>query len=135
MLVLCTGNSCRSQMAEGYLRAFAKGKALIYSAGIETHGLNPMAVAVMAADGIDIANHTANHIEEYQDIDFDFIITVCDHAQANCPFFPGHAKRFHQDFSDPAKAKGSDAMVLASFVKTRDEIKAYCQTFIKENLD
>ncbi len=121
-------------MAEGYLRAFAKGRALIYSAGIETHGLNPKAIAVMAADGVDISNHTSNHIAAYQDIDFDFIITVCDHAQANCPFLPGRAKRFHHSFADPAKAVGDEADILSSFIKTRDEIRAYCQAFIKENL-
>ncbi|MEE1947098.1 arsenate reductase ArsC [Pedobacter sp. KR3-3] len=135
ILVLCTGNSCRSQMAEGYLRFFAKEKATIYSAGIETHGLNPKAVIAMKADGVDISSHTSNHIDEYRNIDFDFVITVCDHAQANCPFFPSHAKRFHQSFSDPAKAKGDDTEVLVAFIKTRDEIKAYCQEFIKENLD
>lgn len=81
ILVLCTGNSCRSQIAEGYLRYFANQKAVIYSAGVETHGVNPKAIATMLEDGIDISNHTSNHIDEYKDVDFDYVITVCDHAQ------------------------------------------------------
>jgi len=87
ILVLCTGNSCRSQIAEGYLRYFAKQKAIVFSAGIETHGVNPKAIAIMKEDGIDISNHTSNHIDAYRNIDFDFVITVCDHAKENCPFF------------------------------------------------
>lgn len=122
-------------MAEGYLRAFAKEKALVYSAGIETHGLNPKAVAVMAADGVDISSHTSNHVATYQDIDFDFIITVCDHAKASCPVLPSRAQKFHHSFSDPAKAGGDEAAIMASFLQTREEIKAYCQAFIQENLD
>ncbi|WP_317039872.1 arsenate reductase ArsC [Chryseobacterium kwangjuense] len=89
ILVLCTGNSCRSQMAEGYLKYFAGDKAEIYSAGIEVHGLNQHAVQVMREDGINISYHTSNHIDEYQNIEFDFVITVCDHAQEICPYFSG----------------------------------------------
>lgn len=88
ILVLCTGNSCRSQLAEGYLRHFAAGRAEVYSAGVETHGLNPKAVETMRADGIDISKHTSNNINEYQDVAFDYVITVCDHAREVCPFFP-----------------------------------------------
>ncbi|MFI5188633.1 MAG: arsenate reductase ArsC, partial [Chitinophagales bacterium] len=80
ILVLCTGNSCRSQIAEGYIRHFAGNKTEIYSAGIETHGVNPKAIETMKEDGIDISNHTSNNIDEYRDIDFDFVITVCDNA-------------------------------------------------------
>jgi arsenate reductase len=105
ILVLCTGNSCRSQIAEGYLRCFAGDKAIVYSAGIETHGVNPRAVATMKEDGIDISNHSSNHIDEYQNIDFDFVITVCDHAREQCPFFPTRAKRYHYNFPDPAKQR------------------------------
>ena len=108
ILVLCTGNSCRSQIAEGYLRHFANGNAEVYSAGVETHGVNPKAIAIMQEDGIDISNHTSNNIDEYYDIDFDFVITVCDNAKERCPFFPTKAKKFHQNFSDPAKAEGSE---------------------------
>lgn len=130
ILVLCTGNSCRSQMAEGYLRFFAKGKVTIYSAGIETHGVNPKAIQVMKEDGIDISSHTSNNVNEYVHIAFDYIITVCDNANENCPFFPSKAKRFHQNFSDPAKTKGSEEEILNSFRKVRDEIKAYSEKFI-----
>lgn len=86
ILVLCTGNSCRSQMAHGYLNALAKGAHQIYSAGIETHGLNQRAVKVMMEDGVDISAHTSNHVNEYADINFDIILTVCDHARENCPY-------------------------------------------------
>src|ERR1700760_4176212 len=95
ILVLCTGNSCRSQMAEGYLRHFAGNKAEIYSAGIETHGVNTKAIAVMQQDGIDISAHTSNHIDDYSKVDFNFIITVCDNAREHCPFFPSTAQKFH----------------------------------------
>ena len=135
ILVLCTGNSCRSQMAHGYLKEFANNKATIYSAGIETHGLNPGAVSTMAADGIDISNHTSNHVDEYASVDFDFIITVCDHANENCPFIPSkNAKRLHHNFSDPSKVKGSELEVTTAFVNTREEIKEYCRKFIETNI-
>ena len=97
VLVLCTGNSCRSQMAHGLLNYFAGGQANIYSAGIETHGLNPKAVAAMERIGIDISHHQSNHVDEYMSIEFDYIITVCDHAAENCPVFPSKsAVRIHQ---------------------------------------
>ena len=92
VLVLCTGNSCRSQIAEGYLRHFVGDKAEVYSAGVETHGVNPRAIATMKEDGIDISKHTSNNIDEYFDIDFDFVITVCDNAKERCPFFPTNAE-------------------------------------------
>ncbi|MBI4945474.1 MAG: arsenate reductase ArsC [Bacteroidetes bacterium] len=132
ILVLCTGNSCRSQIAEGYLRHFANGKANIYSAGIETHGVNPKAIQVMKEDGIDISAHTSNNVNEYSDIAFDYIITVCDNANENCPYFSSKAKRFHQNFIDPAKKKGSEEEILNSFRKVRDEIKSYSEEFINK---
>ena len=134
ILVLCTGNSCRSQMAEGWLRHFANGKAEIYSAGIETHGVNPRAIQFMKEAGIDISSHTSNHINEYKQIDFDYIITVCDHAKEKCPYFPANAKRFHHNFSDPSKVKGSDEEIANAFRHTRDEIKDYSKKFIEENI-
>ena len=94
ILVLCTGNSCRSQLAEGYLKYYAKHKAEVYSAGIEKHGVNLRAIATMKEDGIDISSHTSNHIDEYKDILFDFVITVCDHARERCPYFPSNAQTF-----------------------------------------
>lgn len=134
ILVLCTGNSCRSQIAEGYLRHFAKGKADIFSAGVETHGVNPKAVATMREDGIDISKQTSNHIEEYSGIDFDFVITVCDHAKEQCPVFHGKAKKFHQNFSDPAQAIGTEKKVAEKFRQVREQIKKYCRDFVTENI-
>ena len=129
ILALCTGNSCRSQIAEGYLRYFAKEKANIYSAGIETHGVNPKAIATMKEDNIDISNHTSNHIDEYKYINFDFVITVCDNAKEHCPFFPTKAKRFHHNFADPSKTTGTNKKIDESFRKTREEIKYFCERF------
>jgi arsenate reductase len=134
ILVLCTGNSCRSQIAEGYLRLFAADKANIYSAGIETHGVNPQAIEIMKEDGIDISGHTSNNVEEYRDIDFDFIIAVCDNANENCPYFPSNAKRFHHNFPDPAKAQGTNAQIKHQFREVRRLIKSYSSKFVADNL-
>jgi arsenate reductase len=134
ILVLCTGNSCRSQIAEGYLRAFTDGKAEVYSAGIETHGVNPRAIATMKEDGIDISAHTSNHVNEYRDILFDFVLTVCDNAQESCPVFPSSAKKFHHNFPDPAKAVGTDTEVAKAFRDTRNQIKQYCKEFVTTEL-
>lgn len=134
ILVLCTGNSCRSQIAEAYLQHFANGKATIYSAGIETHGVNPRAIATMLEDGIDISKHTSNNIDEYRNIDFDFVITVCDHAKERCPFFPTNAKKIHHNFPDPAKATGTEAEIAEQFRNVRNEIKTFAEKFVAENL-
>jgi len=133
ILVLCTGNSCRSQMAEGYLNFFANGKANVYSAGIETHGVNPKAIETMMEDGINISKHTSNNILEYKDIEFDYIITVCDHAKERCPYFPSKALKFHYNFPDPAKAMGSPEAIKQSFASTRNLIKTYCEEFIQNH--
>ena len=129
ILVLCTGNSCRSQLAEGYLRFFHGENANVYSAGVETHGVNPRAIATMKEDGIDISAHTSNHVDEYLDIPFDLIFTVCDHASERCPIFASTAKRIHHNFTDPAKATGSEEEIMAEFRRVRDEIKSYCSAF------
>lgn len=134
ILVLCTGNSSRSQIAEGYLRHFAGKKAEIYSAGIETHGVNPRAIVIMREDGIDISCHTSNNIDEYKNVDFDFVITVCDNAKERCPFFPTEAKKFHNNFPDPAKAIGTDGDIIAQFRYVRQMIKDYSEKFIAENI-
>jgi arsenate reductase len=134
ILVLCTGNSCRSQIAEGYLRHFARGKAEVFSAGIETHGVNPRAISVMKEDGIDISKHTSNNVNEYRNINFDFVITVCDHARESCPYFPSGARQFHKNFLDPAKAKGTEEEIMQSFRSVRDEIKKYSEEFVLDNL-
>ena len=130
ILVLCTGNSCRSQIAEGYLRYFGGNKVEIFSAGVETHGVNPKAIEVMKEDGIDISTHTSNNIEEYRNIDFDFVITVCDNAKERCPFFPSNAQKFHYNFPDPAKATGTDEEINQEFRKVRQLIKDYSQNFV-----
>jgi arsenate reductase len=132
ILVLCTGNSCRSQIAEGYLKFFAEDKAEVYSAGIETHGVNEKAIQIMKEDGIDISHQTSNNIDEYQNIDFDYVITVCDNAKEKCPFFPSGAKKFHHNFPDPAKTNGSE--IMKQFREVREMIKIYCQFFVVENL-
>ncbi|WP_108867477.1 arsenate reductase ArsC [Aquimarina aquimarini] len=134
ILVLCTGNSCRSQIAEGYLKHFAKEKATIYSAGVETHGVNPKAITIMADDAIDISDHTSNHLDEYLDISFDYILTVCDNAKERCPFFPGKAERLHFNFFDPSKVKGTEEEIHAAFTKTRNQIKEYCQDFVEKHI-
>ena len=130
ILVLCTGNSCRSQIAHGYLSHFGKDLVEVFSAGIETHGVNPMAIATMKEDSIDISHHTSNNIDEYKTINFDFVITVCDHAKERCPFFPSHAKKFHHNFPDPAKASGTKEEIAEAFRDVRESIKAWCSDFI-----
>ncbi|HEY5463053.1 MAG TPA: arsenate reductase ArsC [Hanamia sp.] len=134
ILVLCTGNSCRSQIAEGYLKYFSKDGAEVYSAGIEIHGVNPRTIETMKEDGIDISHHTSNNIDEYRNINFDFVITVCDNAKERCPFFPTTAKKFHQNFSDPAKATGTQDEIKEQFRQIRQQIKDYCKKFVAENL-
>jgi arsenate reductase len=134
VLVLCTGNSCRSQIAEAYLRNFAGDKAEIYSAGVETHGVNPRAIATMLEDGIDLSKHTSNNVEEYFNIDFDFVITVCDNAKERCPYFPTSALMFHQNFPDPAKAIGTETEILAQFRSVREMIKTFSLRFVSDHL-
>lgn len=135
ILVLCTGNSCRSQIAHGYLAKLQHQRAHIYSAGIETHGLNSGAVAIMAEDGIDISGHTSNHIDEYVGIEWDYIITVCDHAKENCPFIPSkNARRIHRNFFDPSKLVGTEKEKHTAFERTRNEIKAFCENFVVTEL-
>ena len=134
ILVLCTGNSCRSQIAEAYLRHFAGNKAQVYSAGVETRGVNPRTIATMKEDDIDISQHTSNNINEYLDIDFDFVITVCDNAKERCPFFPTNAKKFHQNFPDPPKSTGTEEEIMQQFRQVRQIIKTYSQQFVTDNL-
>jgi arsenate reductase len=135
ILVLCTGNSCRSQIAHGYLQQFAGDKATIYSAGIETHGVNPRAIAIMKEDGIDISGHTSNNIDEYTSVPFMYIITVCDHAKENCPYFPSDAQRFHYNFPDPAKATGTEEEIMQQFRAVRTLIKDYCREFVQKHVE
>jgi arsenate reductase len=135
ILVLCTGNSCRSQIAEGYLRFFAGKQAEIYSAGVETHGVNPRAIAIMKEDGIDISSHTSNNVNEYLHMSFDHVITVCDNALERCPVFPsGKGVQHHYNFPDPAKAQGTETEIMGEFRKVREMIRSYCREFVLENL-
>lgn len=132
ILVLCTGNSCRSQIAHGYLEHFTEGGAFkIYSAGIETHGVNPKAISTMKEDGIDISDYTSNNVNQYLDVDFDYVITVCDNAKEACPYFPTKAKMLHYNFPDPAKAKGTEAEIAQQFREVREMIKKYCAAFVE----
>jgi arsenate reductase len=134
ILVLCTGNSCRSQIAHGYLNHFTdRKKVTVYSAGVETHGVNPKAISIMKEDGIDISSHTSNNIDEYFDVDFDYVITVCDNAKERCPFFPTKAVKLHYNFPDPAKAIGTEEEITEQFRTVRTMIKEYCENFVKEN--
>ncbi len=132
ILVLCTGNSCRSQIAHGYLQHFGGETVDIRSAGIETHGVNPRAIATMKEDGIDISHHTSNNVNEYTNESFDYVITVCDNAKENCPYFPATVKAFHHNFPDPAKAKGTEAEIMSQFSDVREMIKHYTQDFINQ---
>lgn len=128
ILFLCTGNSCRSQMAEGWCRHLKGDLFDVYSAGIETHGLNPYAVKVMDEVGVDISKHRSKHVDELKDINFDFVITVCGHANENCPLFSGATKVFHVGFDDPpklAKFAKSDEEALNCYRRVRDEIRDF----------
>lgn len=137
ILVLCTGNSCRSQMAEGYLRKYADASVEVYSAGIEAHGLNPRAVASMARDGVDISGQKSTLVDEYAAMVFDVVLTVCDNAQENCPILPSKegapTVRLHHSFPDPAKAQGTPEEIQEAFDSVRDQIKAFSKSLLNVN--
>ena len=135
ILVLCTGNSCRSQIAHGFLAAMTAGKAHVYSAGVETHGVNPKAIATMKEIGIDISHHSSNNITEYLDVNFDYVITVCDNAKERCPYFPTKAVKLHYNFPDPAKAIGTEDEINKQFRSVRTMIKTYCEKFVEEYIN
>jgi arsenate reductase len=107
----------------------------VYSAGVETHGVNPKAIATMQKDGIDISNHTSNNILEYTGVEFDYVITVCDNAKERCPYFPTTAQKFHYNFPDPAKATGTEQEIEAAFDSVRNLIKDYCADFVKNYIN
>lgn len=132
ILVLCTGNSCRSQIAHGFLASMTVGKAHVYSAGVETHGVNPKAINTMKEIGIDISHHSSNNITEYFDVNFDYVITVCDNAKERCPYFPTKAVKLHYNFPDPAKARGTEDEINEQFRSVRAMIKTYCEKFVEE---
>lgn len=129
VLILCTGNSARSQMAEGLLRHLAGDRFEVFSAGTRPVGLNPNAVKVMAELDIDISRHRSKSVDEFSGRSFDYVITVCDRARESCPIFPGNGKRLHREFEDPAAAPADEQLVL--FRKVRDQIHAYVEELIR----
>lgn len=129
ILVLCTGNSCRSQMAEAYLRHFAGDRAEVVSAGVEAHGLNPHAVATMREDGIDISGHTSKTVDAFMGQPFHYVITVCSSARETCPWFPAQAERLHFDLPDPARVQGTPTEIETEFRRVRTMIKDHCRSF------
>lgn len=131
ILFLCTGNSCRSQMGEGWARHLKSDSIETYSAGIETHGLNPNAVKVMAEAGVDITTQQSQHVDEFKEIAFDYVITVCDNAAESCPVFSGNAKVIHHPFDDPprlAKEATTEEEALNAYRRVRDEIRTFVET-------
>ncbi|MHC4076330.1 MAG: arsenate reductase ArsC [Planctomycetota bacterium] len=128
VLFLCTGNSCRSQIAEGWARHLKADVMEAYSAGVSPGGLNKRAVAVMAEAGVDISNHRSKHVSELMNIDFDYIVTVCDYAREQCPVFPGKFRHVHRLFSDPSFIEAGEEKIMAEFRKLRDEIRAFIET-------
>jgi len=131
VLFLCTGNSCRSQMAEGWAHHLKGDVIEAYSAGIETHGLNPHAVKVMADAGVDISTHRSQHLDEFREIPFDYVVTVCNHAHESCPLFPGPTKVVHVGFDDPprlAQQAANEEEAINCYRRVRDEIKSFVQT-------
>lgn len=134
ILVLCTGNSCRSQMAEGLLRHYGGDKVEVFSAGLEPKGVHPLAIKVMAEIGIDISKQTSKHVNEFVGQKFDYVITVCDNAAVNCPTFPGDAVRLHWPFDDPAGAVGTEEEVIGFFRCVRDRIGKQTLTWAQPHL-
>ena len=130
VLILCTGNSARSQMAEGLLRDLTGGRMEVYSAGTRPSSVNPLAVAAMRERGIDISSQRSKHLDEFRDQPFDVVITVCDNAAESCPVFPGSARRIHWSFPDPAAAEGDDEARLAVFRRVRDAIEARLREWV-----
>lgn len=138
ILFLCTGNSCRSQMAEGWARKLAGDVIDAYSAGVEPHGMNARAVRAMAEAGVDIGAQRSKHVDELKDVNFDLVITVCDHASETCPVFSGHAKRRHVGFDDPprlAKDARGDEEAMRPYRRVRDEIRAFIEQLAAEGMD
>jgi arsenate reductase len=128
VLFLCTGNSCRSQIAEGWARHLKGNVIEPYSVGIHPIGVNSRAIKVMAEEGVDISMHKSQHIDEFSEIDFDYVITLCDNASESCPVFSGKAKVIHKPFDDPYFASGSEEQILTTFRKVRDDIRTFVET-------
>jgi arsenate reductase (thioredoxin) len=133
VLILCTGNSCRSQMAEGLLASFSSNTK-VYSAGTKPEKVNPFAIKAMAEIGIDISKNTSSHVDEYIAIDFDYVFTVCDNAKEICPIYPKAKQMIHKSFMDPANARGTEKEQLKVYIQVRDQISDYFKAFAKNNL-
>jgi arsenate reductase len=134
ILFLCTGNSCRSQMAEGWAKHLKGDVIETYSAGVWPTGVNPKTTKVMAEAGVDISNQTSKHVDELLWIDFDYVVTLCDNARELCPVFPGKAKLIHKGFDDPVAVVGGEEKILQTYRKTRDDIKEFVKT-LPESLE
>jgi arsenate reductase len=133
ILVLCTGNSCRSQMAESLLSYFS-ANTKVYSAGTKPEKVNPFAVKAMAEMGIDISQNTSNHADEYANIDFDYVFTVCDNAKEICPIYPNAKQMIHHSFADPADATGTEEEQLNVYIQARNQLRDYFKAFVKNEL-
>ena len=134
ILFLCTGNACRSQIAEGWAKHLKNDTIEAHSAGIRPIGVSSRAIKTMAEAGVDISDHTSKHLDELCNIDFDYVITLCDNAAQNCPVFTGKAKVIHKPFKDPYFATGSEENIMAEFRKVREQIKVFIET-IPESLE
>ena len=133
VLILCTGNSCRSQMAEGLLSYFSVNTT-VYSAGTKPEKVNPFAIKAMAEMGIDISRNTSNHANEYANIDFDYVFTVCDNAKEICPIYPKAKQMIHHSFIDPADARGTQQEQLRVYIEVRNQLRDYFKAFVKNEL-
>ena len=134
VLIVCTGNSCRSQMAEGWIRKFTSDKVQVFSAGTHPEEVNTFAIKVMQMKCVDIAHYESNLVDDYLNIHLDYVITVCDDANEKCPHFSFTAKKIHKSFPDPAKAKGAKNEVVLTYVKVRDMLKEFCKDFVQNEL-
>ena len=135
VLVLCTGNSCRSQMAEGWLKHFtSKENVEVCSAGTKPEVVNPYAVKVMGIEGIDISSNKSNNVDEYKDVEFNFVITVCDNAQELCPIFPSASRTIHNSFPDPAKARGTTEELIKVYSDVSNDLKKFMEKFANDKL-
>lgn len=135
ILIVCTGNSCRSQMAEAWIRKFSGNQIQVFSAGTHPEKVNPVAVKVMQIECVDISHHKSNLVDDFKDVDFNFVITVCDDANKKCPHFPSTAKKIHKSFPDPAKAKGTETEILKIYRDVRDSLKEFVIDFLEKELD
>ena len=134
VLFLCTENACRSQMAEGLVNHHLAGKVRAYSAGVRPSKVNPRAIRVMAELGIDISKQWSKSVEDFKDLPFDLVITVCDQAREECPFFPGPTEKLHVGFPDPGRATGSEPEILLAFRRVRDAMREQILPLLQQKI-